>query len=92
MHPGKLFEWETLRKEIVVVDIDVNVDEFEMTVVKLEREFDEGILTHSSTTVLITSRNHLMGLVYTVCIKLKHRQEIVSYQLRGLALFLFVEF
>ena len=54
-------------------NIYINEYEHEMKVGKIERKLGEVILTQSSTTVLIPAWDHLVGLVYMVGIKLKHR-------------------
>ena len=79
LEPGRLFKRDNIVTDIVVVDIDTNVDELEMKVGNFGRKSGEGILTQSISMVITTTRDHLMGILYTVDIKLKHRQEIVSY-------------
>ena len=79
LEPGRLFKRDTLGTDIVVVYIDENVDELEMKVGNFEMKSGESSLTQSIKKALITTRDHLVGILYKVGIKLKHIQEIVSY-------------
>ena len=67
--PGIPLEWVAQETDIVVVDVDVDkyidvyVDKLERKVGELERNLGEFNLTQSSETGLITTQDHMVGLV-----------------------------
>ena len=72
LETGRLFGWDDCKKDIVMLDIEVNVDGLERKVGELERNLGEGCLARSKTTGLIITWKNLVGLVYIIGSKLKH--------------------
>ena len=83
---GGPFERYYQGSDMVVADVHVYAY---VDVYGLERKLVEQCLEKSSKTVLITTQDKPVDLVDILGFKLKHRQEIVRYQLRGFQLFIY---